>query len=193
MTTTIQEERLQTPAVLLEELSDPEVLQALITLIHKLPDLNQAINKMEQGISMVTMTVSDPEVLNQFTEPVNQLTKIALQQDNLEALSTIVEKLPRIAKSVELLDQIAPFVEFISKRETLTAFAEVLELVTDPVRCRMQEGMSMVKEAQQRAKRDPSTISIFGVLKLLKDPTVQDGLKFIQAFLDVWQERKMVK
>lgn len=193
MTTTTQEEQLQTSAVLLEELTNPEVMKALVSLIQKLPELNQAVSKVEQGISLVTTTVSDPDVLNQFTEPVNELAKMAMNQDNLQALSSIMEKLPRIAKSVELLDQISPFVEFISKRETLVSFAEVLELVSDPVTCRIQEGMSMVKEAQRRAERDSSTISIFGLLRLLKDPSVQSGLKFIHAFLEVWQERKIVK
>lgn len=193
MTTTIQEERLQTSAVLLEELAKPEVMDALVSLIQRLPELNQAVSKMEQGISTVTTAVSDPDVLDQFAEPVNQLAKMALKQDTLQAISAIMDKLPRIAQSVELLDQISPFVEFISKRETLVSVAEVLELVSDPVICRIQDGMSMVKDAQRRADQDSSTISIFGVLKLLKDPAVQDGLKFIQAFLAVWQERKMVK
>ncbi len=193
MTKTLQEERLQTSAVLLEELSNPEVLQALVTLIHKLPELNNAVLKMEQGIDMVTKIVVDPDVMDQFTEPVNQFAKIALKQDNLQALGAIMEKMPRIAKTVELLDQISPFVEFISKRETLASFAEVLELISDPVTYRIQEGMSLVKEAQHRAEQDSSTISVFGVLKLLKDPAVQNGLKFIHAFLEIWQERKMVK
>lgn len=173
-----------------EELSNPAVQEALVALIQKLPQINEAIVKMEQGIGVISALATDTQTINNVTEPISQISKVALSKDNLEALASIADKLPRIAQSLELLDKVVPLLEKAGQRENWVAMAGLVEVLAAPVTEKFQDGMSMVKEAKQRSERNKNDISIFGVLKLLKDPLVQDGLKFVQALLEVTNEKR---
>lgn len=180
----------QTPGQWVNELSNPEVQDALTTLVQKLPQIKEAVVKMEQGIEMVTGLATDSQTINNVAEPISHISKVALNKDNIDALLTLVDKLPKLAQTVEMLERATPFIEMIAKKENLVSVAEVAEIVVAPVTERVQEGLSMVKEAKSRAEQNRESVSIFGLLRLLKDPTVQDGLKFVQALLEVVSERK---
>jgi uncharacterized protein YjgD (DUF1641 family) len=183
----------QTETQLLNELSSPQVQEALVALIHKLPQIKEAVDKAEQGIAAVTHLPMGLESLNYLAERADQVSKLALNKENLEALGVIIDKLPTIAKTMALLDRITPFLEFVGNEEFVLALSEVFGVVTAPVKERVQDGISMVKEAKERAARNDTNLSIFGLLKMLKDPAVQNGIKFSQALMDVVAERKTVK
>ncbi|MEW9667902.1 DUF1641 domain-containing protein [Ammoniphilus sp. 3BR4] len=180
----------QTPGQWVNELSNPEVQEALTTLVQKLPQIKEAVVKMEQGIEMVSVLATDSQTINNVAEPLSHISKVALNKDNIDALLSLVEKLPKLAQTVEMLERATPFIEMIAKKENLVSVAEVAEIVATPVTEKVQEGLSMVKEAKLRAEQNRESVSIFGLLRLLKDPTVQDGLKFAQAFLEVVSEKK---
>jgi uncharacterized protein YjgD (DUF1641 family) len=178
----------------LEELSNPEVQDSLATLIKKLPQIKEAVVKAEQGMELVSAFVSDTESINYLAERVEKFSNLALTKENMEALATIIESLPRLAKMVTLLDRVATTIEpLVTDKTILADLTDTAKLVTTPLKERVQEGTSIVKEAKQRAERNTSTISIFGALKLLKDPNVQYGLKFTQALLDILSEKKVVR
>ncbi len=184
----------QDPSLVANELSKPEVQEALVTLIQKLPQIKEAVVKAEQGIAAVSVFASDTDSLNYLAERVDKFSKLAFNKENVEALATIIESLPQLAKMVALLDKVYSTVEpLVSDKDTLAYLADTTKLVTDPVKDRVQEGVSIVKEANERAERNRDTISIFGVLKMLKDPAVQKGLKFTQALLEVLSEKKFAK
>ncbi|WP_052947475.1 DUF1641 domain-containing protein [Aneurinibacillus tyrosinisolvens] len=190
---TTHQEPEKSSALWLNELSNPEIQEALATLIRKLPQITDAMEKAEQGIEMVSAFASDAESINYLAGRVSPLSKMALSQENLEALTVIIEKLPSIAKSVALLERVSSLVEPLANRDMLIAVTETVELVTSPVKERVQDGASIVKEAKERAERNQSTVSIFGLMKMLKDPAVQKGIKFVQALLDVLSEKKVIK
>jgi uncharacterized protein YjgD (DUF1641 family) len=48
-------------------------------------------------------------------------------------------------------------------------------------------------EASDRSQADTTTVGLFGILKMLKDPQVQKTLRFAQAFLEVMAERQQQK
>lgn len=173
-----------------EELSNPSVQEALTALIQKLPQINEAIGKLEQGMQVISTLSTDTQTINTITEPISHISKVALSKENVEALASIADKLPRIAQSLELLDKVVPLIEKAGQRENWVAMAGLAEVLAAPVTERVQDGMSLVKEAKARSERNTSDVSIFGVLKLLKDPFVQDGLKFIQALLEVANEKR---
>ena len=172
------------------ELLNPEVQEALSTLIQKLPQIKEAVVKAEQGIEAVSTFVTNTESLGSLAGGVDRLSKVALNQENLDSLLAIMDKLPRIAQSLEVLDRVAPVVEKLANRDNLIAITEVFGIVTEPAKEKIQDGVSIVKEAKERAERDQTNISIFGVLGMLKDPAVQKGLRFVRAFLDILNEKK---
>ncbi|MFT9846555.1 DUF1641 domain-containing protein [Aneurinibacillus sp. REN35] len=184
----------QDTALWANELSNPEVQEALATLIHKLPQIKDAVEKAEQGIAAVSTFATDMDSLNYIAEGVDKFSKVALNKENLEALTVLIESLPRLAKMVTLLDKVATTVEpLVTDKNSLAYLFDTAKVVTSPVTDRVEEGVSIVKEAQARAEQNRETISIFGLMKMLKDPAVQKGLKFTQAFLDILSEKKIVK
>jgi uncharacterized protein YjgD (DUF1641 family) len=183
----------ETETQLLNELSSPQVQEALVALIQKLPQIKDAVDKAEQGIAALSHLPMGTESLNYLAERADQVSKLALNKENLEALGVIIEKLPNIAKMMTLLDRITPFLEFVGNEEFVLALSEVFGVVTAPVKERVQDGISIVKEAKERAAKNNTTLSIFGLLKMLKDPAVQNGIKFTQALMDVVAEKKVVK
>ncbi|GAA4707289.1 DUF1641 domain-containing protein [Brevibacillus fulvus] len=182
----------QDASVLLEELSNKEVQEAMVTLIQKLPQIKDAVLKVEQGIGTVTSFATDPKNFNSLADTIFSLSNV-LNKENLEALLTIIEKLPQIAKMVELLDRVAPFLELVANKDNLVTVAETLETLASPVKDRIQDGVSIVREAKERSAQNTTTVSVFGLLKMLKEPAVQNGLKFTQALLEVLAEKKLVK
>ncbi|RXT04546.1 DUF1641 domain-containing protein [Ammoniphilus sp. CFH 90114] len=172
------------------ELSNPEVQEALTTLVQKLPQIKDAVVKMEQGLGMVTALAEDSQTINNIAEPLSHISKIALNKDNLDALLSLVEKLPRITQAVEMLEKVTPLFDLVTKKENIVSAVEVAGIIAAPVTERVQEGLSMAKEAKARAEQNRQDVGLFGLLRILKDPTVQDSLKFVQAFLEVLSEKK---
>ncbi|BAU28264.1 uncharacterized protein YjgD (DUF1641 family) [Aneurinibacillus soli] len=185
----------------MEQLEKPEVQNALAMLVEKLPQISDAVAKAEQGIDLAASFASDTESLNYLADRASSLSKFALNKENLEALGTIMESLPRLAKMVGALDRLYTTLEpVLTDKDILVDVAGMIQVVTAPVTERVQEGvsmakegMSMVQEAKARAARNHDTLSIFGVMKMLKEPAVQDGLKFAQAMFAVMAERKVLK
>lgn len=50
-----------------------------------------------------------------------------------------------------------------------------------------------VIEAKDRANESSETISVFGMMKMIKDPQVQKLLRFMNAYLQVSGERSQQK
>lgn len=177
------------PVQWVNELSNPEVQDALATLVQKLPQIKEAVVKLEQGLEVVTTLATDTDTINNIAQPISQVSKVALNKENINALLSLFEKLPKIAQAVEMLEKVTPFIEVITKKENIVSVAEAADILIAPVTERVQEGMSMVKEAKARAQQRRDDVGIFDLLRILKDPTVQDGLKFVQSFLEIIAEK----
>lgn len=196
-----KQQDVQQSAQWMNELAKPEVQEALALLVQKLPQIKEAVVKAEQGIGLAAAFASDTESINYLAERASSISKFALNKENLEALATIMDSLPRLAKMVGALDRLYTTLEpVLTDKDILVDMANMVQVVAAPVTERVQEGvsmakegMSMVQEARERAARNTETLSIFGVLKMLKDPAVQNGLKFAQAMFDVMAERKVLK
>ncbi|WCK52652.1 hypothetical protein PP175_14555 [Aneurinibacillus sp. Ricciae_BoGa-3] len=174
------------------ELANPEVQEALAGLIQKLPQIKGAVDKAEQGVAVAAAFANDNQSLNSIFEGISSISKLA-SKENLEALTTIIDSLPRIASMVTLLDSAAAKLEpILSNKDYLSNVMEAATVIAAPVTEKVQDSVSMVKEAKERAERNDTTISLFGMLKLLKEPGVQKGLKFTQAMLDVMNEKKVL-
>ncbi len=44
---------------------------------------------------------------------------------------------------------------------------------TEPIQERIEDGISLVEEAQERVKSDMSNVGMIGLYRMLKDPPVQ--------------------
>ncbi|MNL85869.1 hypothetical protein D3C87_2143480 [compost metagenome] len=75
------------------------------------------------------------------------------------------------------------------KNDTVGAIKEIAEPVVDSVK----NMAATVIEAKDRANESSETISLFGMMKMVKDPQVQKMLRFLNAYLQVSGERSPQK
>lgn len=176
----------------LEEFADPEVQEAIITLIRKLPKIKDAVMTAERGIEFVASVASDKQSINSlFSRAEKELSHFNVDKDTILSLIALLEKLPKLVPMVSALEKAADFINDIAKDKQSQQYLMngAIELIS-PVMDRVQNGVSVVQEAKERAAKNNHNVSVLDLLKLLKDPTVQKSLRFIQAILQVVAERK---
>ena len=134
----------------------------------------------EELISQAQPTTSTQDLLDQLLKPEVQ-----------QSLTVLVEHLPKLAEVVTLLTKAYDFAQLVStddvlKNDTVSAMKEVAGPVIGTVKTVAANAI----EAKERAESSNEAVGLFGVLKLLKDPEVQNMLRFANAFLQVTAERK---
>ncbi|HWL22825.1 MAG TPA: DUF1641 domain-containing protein [Ureibacillus sp.] len=134
----------------------------------------------EELISQAQPTTSTQDLLDQLLKPEVQ-----------QSLTVLVEQLPKLAEVVTLLTKAYDFAQLVStddvlKNDTVSAMKEVAGPVIGTVKTVAANAI----EAKERAESSNEAVGLFGVLKLLKDPEVQNMLRFANAFLQVTAERK---
>lgn len=141
----------------------------------------------------ITQTPSEQEIpaagLPQ-EDLLNQLLKPEVQ----ESLILLVEQLPQITQLVNVLTKSVDFVESVAtdevlKNDTVGAIKEM----AGPVVGAVKNLAATVIEAKDRADASSETISLFGMMKMIKDPQVQNVLRFMNAYLQVSGERQSGK
>ncbi|OAS16471.1 DUF1641 domain-containing protein [Paenibacillus oryzisoli] len=118
----------------------------------------------------------------------DQLLKPEVQ----ESLTILVDNLPKLAEMVNMLTKAYDFAQNVATDKVLiNDFAQGIGEFVKPVQEKAKNIASAAIEAGERSQADVSTtIGLFGMLKMLKDPEVQKTLRFAQAFLNVLAERK---
>ncbi|CAN7539027.1 DUF1641 domain-containing protein [Paenibacillus sp. LjRoot153] len=118
----------------------------------------------------------------------DQLLKPEVQ----ESLTLLVDNLPKLAEMVNMLTKAYDFAQNVATDKVLiNDFAQGIGEFVKPVQEKAKNIASAAIEAGERSQADVSTtIGLFGMLKMLKDPEVQKTLRFAQAFLNVLAERK---
>ncbi|EFM08620.1 protein of unknown function DUF1641 [Paenibacillus curdlanolyticus YK9] len=117
----------------------------------------------------------------------DQLTKPEIQQ----SLTVLVENLPKLAEMVTMMTKAYDFAYGVATDKVLiNDFAQGIGEFVKPVQEKAKGIAAAAIEAGDRAQADTSTVGLFGMLKMLKDPEVQKTLRFAQAFLNVMAERK---
>lgn len=115
--------------------------------------------------------------------------ELLLKPENQDALRTIVEELPKLATAMRLFGKLYDAAEeVLSDGATVGAIEEILRDKAQPAWNKYKSVTDAAREAKDRAKNDNTHYGVFGILKLLKDPTLQKNLRFVQAFLEIQGE-----
>lgn len=120
----------------------------------------------------------------------DQLLKPEVQ----ESLTTLVEQLPKLAELTTLLTKSYDFAQSIAtdeilKNDTVGAITEI----AGPVVGSAKSLAATAVEAKDRSESTQEVIGLFGLLKMIKDPQVQQVFRFVNAFLQVNAERNNSK
>ncbi|MFD1953270.1 DUF1641 domain-containing protein [Paenibacillus thailandensis] len=118
----------------------------------------------------------------------DQLMKPEVQQ----SLTVLVDALPKLAEIVTLATKAYDFAQLVATDKVLiNDLSHGLAEFVKPVQEKAKGIASAAIEAGERAQADAgTTVGLFGLLRMLKDPEVQKTLRFAQAFLAVIAERK---
>ncbi|UNK19270.1 DUF1641 domain-containing protein [Paenibacillus sp. N3/727] len=122
----------------------------------------------------------------------DQLMKPEVQ----ESLTTLVDNLPKLTEMLTFFTKAYDFGKSVATdpvlaEDTMASLTGFTKPVTDSLKC----VTSAAIEAGDRVhnQNDQGAISVFGLMKMLKDPQVQKGLRYAQAFMDVMNERDQQK
>lgn len=141
--------------------------------------MSQNTTQDAQGVE-TTVNVTEKDVLDQLTKPEVQ-----------QALTVLVENLPKLAEMTTVLTKTYDIVQTVTKDEVLiNDLKGGMEEFVKPVQEKAKGLAQVAIEANERSRAEETTVGLFGILKMLKDPQIQQVLKFSQAFLEVMAERK---
>ncbi len=124
----------------------------------------------------------------------NDVFDALLEPEVQKSLETLVQQLPKLTEITTLLVKAYDVAsEALTDGETLEGLTRLVRDAVQPVTEKINNGKSVFEEAKLRAEKDNSHISVFTLLKLLKDPLVQKNLRFVFALLSVLGEKNAAK
>ena len=113
-----------------------------------------------------------------------------LKPEIQSSLNQLVESSPKLAEMVTLMTKAYDVATTVANDQVLMGdMKHGIEEFVKPITDKAKGIASAAVEANDRAHAEPTTIGLFGILKMLKDPQVQQTLRFAQSFLDVLAER----
>lgn len=117
----------------------------------------------------------------------NRLLKPEIQQ----SLNVLIDNLPKLSEMLIVLirtyDTAHSLVtDDVLKKDTVGAMQQFIEPLEENVKNLAANAI----EAKDRAETNSSTIGLFGLLHMLKDPQAQKLFRFIQAYLDITNEKQ---
>lgn len=136
-----------------------------------------------------TVQLSLNTVLEKLPQLAALMTALTKDEETLASLTTVIDQLPTMAKLLHLVSRVYQAGEdVVTDGDTLDGASKMIQQYTQPVIKSAQKGYQAFTVAKERAEHDTTTYSVFGLLKLLKDPNVQKGIRFAQALLDTLGE-----
>lgn len=172
----------------LRELENKEQLESLHYLALKLPEFTTAIRQMEDKLSFISSVLEDKESLTALGQEMEEkVEKLHLTQEHVDAMLQMVHLLPRIVPMMQKLDEVTTFTSDVLADKDSVEYA--VSSLNDIVP--IEKGMAIIKETNEQFKKDQSApnMSVLGMYRLLKDPTVQNGFKYIETLLDVIKKK----
>jgi len=134
-----------------------------------------------------TEAASNAAVASQQPDVLDQLMKPEVQQ----SLTVLVENLPKLAEMTTVLTKAYDLVQTVANdRVLIDDLKGGMEEFVKPIQEKAKGIAQAAIEANDRSQVETTTVGLFGLLKMLKDPQVQKTLRFAQAFLEVSAERK---
>ncbi|GEL08139.1 hypothetical protein [Salisediminibacterium halotolerans] len=169
-----------------EPLQDEEVQASMAYLLRKLPEIEAAVESIDQFVQFGQQTFQDRTSMDHVED---QLSLSSIDQESIEALGQLIGKMPVLLKLTEQVEQAATFAESVmNDQESLAYIADVAEEST--VMKKGKELWNKADQIQEIAEENKNEqISIFTVMKWIKDPSVQQGLRYTKAALQVMNQK----
>lgn len=169
------------------DLSDPGTVEALQKILNQLPEMADRIEKINKAASFAETLVKDEETLHKVN--------LFLDHSNLDiktiaAVIRLLEKLPFLAELADKIENQARFIESVLKDEQSQGYLqrnmeEYLSHATD----KWSEGKQLWEQVKKDAEGNEKQITIFTIMKWMKEPQVQRFLSYVQALIHAFPSR----
>jgi len=172
-------------------LRQPDVQENLAAVLLQLPQMMEQYKVMTRTVEFAVQVLQDKESMSYLLAGFGEnMPQVTLGRETLEAAAELLGKLPKIVKYVAVAERLIDTAEAVlTDKASLSYLADGVHDLAQPVRDRVESGRELWAEAQTRADRDQSPVTVLSLLKLLKDPQVQRGVHMLKALLAVSQER----
>jgi uncharacterized protein YjgD (DUF1641 family) len=178
---------------LAEALSRPEIQASIANALENLTDFLEKYDAVNRMLTFANEVMKDKESLSQLLNGLKgEFPSVHLSRETLESALILLDKLPKISKYVQVMEQIFDTLESVATdKQSLGYLFNSAKEIVEPLSSKVQDGVSMIQEVQIRAESITRPVTLFSVLKLLKDPSVQRGFQLFSAFLEVVGERQV--
>lgn len=120
-----------------------------------------------------------------------ELLSQLLQPEVQKSLTILIEDLPRLVEVATFITRSYDVAQSLLTDRVLRDDLTVgMHEFVKPVEGKVKEIAATAIEASNRAQERQTTIGLFGLLKMLKDPQLQHLFRFAQAYLDVMSEQQ---
>ncbi|TCI21485.1 hypothetical protein EVJ33_07305 [Exiguobacterium sp. SL-10] len=168
-------------------LTRPDVEQALVSLVERLPEIEKSLRRLEDAVDFGKATMNDQHVKDKLD---SLLDSSNLQIETLEAAVKLAEKLPMLLQMTNQLEQVLAFAQDVySDEQTRELIGQRVDEYVSPVKEKAVATRTLLTEIRDRAERDDRQITLFSLIRWLKEPSVQHGLKYMQATVEVLSEQ----
>lgn len=172
----------------LKELEKEEQVESLQYLVKKLPEFVSSVKVLEDKLNFVVEALSDQQSLSMVVADTEQkIEQLRINEEHFEAMLELVHTLPKLVPVVKQMENIMDFAKDVWGDER--TFEAIVAGVNDVIP--IKKGAELIEETNEhfKANEDMAPVSLFGLLRMLKDPTIQHGLKYLQSFLYVVNKR----
>ncbi len=183
----------------IQKLNKEEQIQSVEYLIENLPEYVESLKVIEEKVAFAVEALQDSETLEFITGNLEgKVRDLRIGDEHFEALIELTHMLPKLVPLIHTLDDLKDFALSVWNDEetvqdairhgqhTLNKFVPVdkgIELAG--------EAKEIMEETQEEfANKKDEKYSMFSLLSMLKDPVVQDGLRYMNAFLAVMNRRR---
>lgn len=173
---------------LITELGKPEVQDSLTSLLSKLPEIEKSLHSVSNIVDFGQSVVEDKTVVNKYDQLASTYN---INIETVTAIVALFEKLPKLVQLIEQLENIIDFVTAVLNDEKSTEYLiNNAKEQADPYLKKGKQGIELLEQIQVRAESNPQNISLFSLMKWIKDPAVQKGLNYAQATIDILNEKQ---
>lgn len=107
-----------------------------------------------------------------------------------ESLITVLKEMPKLATLLRTFGDFYDLLKSImSDPSAIDTILVPLGNKIEPFQEKVANAKELYQEAKQRSEQEDTKVSLFSMLRLLKDPTVQKNLRLMQAMLTLISER----
>lgn len=183
-------EKLQSVVKTLEQ---EEQLQSLQYIADQLPQITNFIQTVEGQLSFITSSLQDVQSIGVIVDDMEKkVEQLHINKAHIDAILELTHLLPRLVPMMEQVDKIASFAEsvFSDERTVDQLITTTTETAYELLPIKDSKEIMDETKATFEQRKNQSDISIFGLMKMLKEPVVQDGLKYADALITVLNKRR---